>query len=108
MEPLDDLITQKFLPNLLGSVVTEDDRTLFSLPVRRGGLGIPILSETCEMQFEHSMAISEPLKSLIIDQSNDLPNPENVKAVKSEKTKEKERVLKTKINTIDEKLSNET
>ena len=61
IKPLDKLINQKFIPNLLDSIVTEQERQLFSLPIKKGGLGIPILSETCDTQLINSQSISSPL-----------------------------------------------
>ena len=45
LKPLDEIISNNFLPTLLDSIVTYNERSLFQLPVRLGGLGIPILSE---------------------------------------------------------------
>ena len=41
---LDHLITNKFIPTLLQSIITDQGRVLYSLPVKHGGLGISILS----------------------------------------------------------------
>ena len=46
LKPLDEVITKKFIPSLLESISTEEERELYSLPIRLGGLGIPIISET--------------------------------------------------------------
>ena len=35
MKPLDDLINQKFIPNLLDLIVTEQERQLFHYPLKR-------------------------------------------------------------------------
>ena len=43
---LDHLITNKFIPTLLQAIITDQGRVLYSLPVKHGGLGIPVLSET--------------------------------------------------------------
>ena len=67
IKPLDEIISEKFIPNLLDSIITEHDRNLFSLPVKNGGLGIPILAESCDMQIEHSRAISRPLQEVIMN-----------------------------------------
>ena len=104
IKPLDNIITEKFLPNLLDSLITQVDRNLFSLPVKNGGLGIPILAESCDLQLNHSRAISAPLKSVIVNQSIELPNPETVKAIKNEKKKEKDHVLKEKIAIVDQTI----
>ena len=47
---------------------------LYSLPVRHGGLDIPILSEISEIHYEHSKSISAPLASVIIMQRSQIPD----------------------------------
>ena len=42
LKPLDEQIITKFIPSLLQSITTERERKLHSLPIRFGGLGIPI------------------------------------------------------------------
>ncbi|XP_066931552.1 uncharacterized protein [Clytia hemisphaerica] len=105
IKPLDEIIAEKFVPNLLDSIITEQDRNLFSLPVKNGGLGIPILAESCDLHINHSRAISGPLQAVIVNQSIDLPNPETVKRIKNEKKREKEQLIKDKATAIDQTLS---
>ena len=66
IKPVDDVIRLELLPVLLNSIVAEVDRQLYSLPLRHGGLGIPILSEIAESQFEASQAITLPLVTIMI------------------------------------------
>ena len=108
IETSDNILTQKFIPNLLDSVVTDLDRKLFSLPVKSGGLGIPILSESCNIQLKHSREIASPLKSVIVEQSSALLNCQTVKEIKNEKKREREQILKEKTEIIDQHLSPET
>jgi len=42
-------------------LVNEAERMLLSLPVKSGGLGIPIFSEIAEAEFRNSQIISENL-----------------------------------------------
>ena len=51
-KPLDEIITKKFLPALMGSIVSDDERDLYSLPVKDGSLEIPILQECVSVQYE--------------------------------------------------------
>ena len=51
---------------LLNSILPEVDRQLYSLSLRHGGLGIPILSEITESQFEALQAITLPLVTIMI------------------------------------------
>ena len=43
--PHDEKIDNTFLPSVLNETITEKEREVYSLPVRLGGLGIPIISE---------------------------------------------------------------
>ena len=44
------------------------ERNLWSLPVRLGGLGVPIPSQVSDQQYEHSRLINEKLTSKVIGQ----------------------------------------
>ena len=71
LKPLDDALDQKFIPALTeGHVLSGDERTLLSLPVRLGGLGIPIYSETCQREFENSQKITQTLRHNIVNQES--------------------------------------
>ena len=45
MKPVDKVLMNKFLPAVIGESITENERNLYSLPTRLGGLGIPIYTE---------------------------------------------------------------
>ena len=66
LKPLDNIISNNFLPTLLDSIVTVNERTLFQLPVRLGGLGVPILSEVAREHFESLKKITAPLVTIMI------------------------------------------
>ena len=66
------------MPALLNSAVPEVDRQLYSLSLRHSGLGIPILSEIAESQFEASQAITLPLVTIMITQGHTPPNKTEV------------------------------
>lgn len=67
IKPLEKIITENFIPNLLDSIITEKYRNLFPLPVKNGGLGILILTESCDLQISHSIDISGPLQAGIVN-----------------------------------------
>ena len=97
IKPVDDVIRLELLPTLLNSIVPGVDRQLYSLPLSHGGLGIPILSEIAESQFEASKAIALPLVTIMITQSNTLPNETEVNTLPNE----------TGVNEIKRKIKNE-
>ena len=88
LKPLDDIISNKFVPTLLDSIVTDNERSLFQLPVRLGGLGMPILCEVASEHFESSNKITAPLATIMILQGDALPDDSYVKTLRlEEKTK---------------------
>ena len=52
-EPVEEMICDKSLPQLLGSEFTPEDRAVFALPVKFAGLGIPIQQRQQRMHSEH-------------------------------------------------------
>ena len=79
LKPIDDAVSNFLLPNLLGSVVNDEDRKLFSLPVKHGGLGISNFVEKSSLDYEYSKIMTAPLVAIMATQSNDLPNADLVK-----------------------------
>ena len=90
IKPVDDVIRLELLPELLNSIVPEVDRQLYSLLLRHGSLGIPILSEISESQFEALQAITLPLVTIMITQGNTLPNKTEVNEIKRKITNKQE------------------
>ena len=69
LKPLDDYIDDHFIPALTeGHALGDNERRLLSLPVRLGGLGIPIYSDICQKEFENSVRVTEMLRSKIVSQ----------------------------------------
>ena len=69
LRPLDEYITNYFLPAITeGHVLSEADRKLLSLPVRFGGIGIPIYEELCTREYENSRKVTSPLTPKIVAQ----------------------------------------
>ena len=60
-QPLEEEIRVRFLPSLLKREINDQERSLFSLPARLGGLGIQNPTEACEYSFANSMRVSDPL-----------------------------------------------
>ena len=66
LKPLDEEIDNKFIPAITeGHHCSDDERRLLSLPVRLGRLGIPILSELCEREYDNSIKATEQLAGRI-------------------------------------------
>ena len=97
--------SNNFLLTLLDSIVTDNERSLFQLPVRLGGLGIPILSEIAREHFESSKKITAPLVTIMILQGDTLPDDSYVKTLKLEEKTKREEKLKIKAAAIEQFLS---
>ena len=69
LKPLDDVITSEFIPAITeGRICSEDERLLLSLPVKLGGLAIPIFSKTSNDEFENSKIACKELTNNIKEQ----------------------------------------
>ena len=49
-QPLEDCIRQKLIPSIIGRNVSDTERSIISLPVRYGGLGIANPVDTCHRE----------------------------------------------------------
>ena len=93
---------------MLQTIITDQDRVLYSLPVKHGGLGIPILSKISEIHYKHSKSISATLTSVIIMQGSPIPDSKIINDIKYSKKKENDVLLKEKILTANQKIDAET
>ena len=76
-QPIEDIITEKLIPALTGrSHCSIEERKLLSLPTRYGGLNIVNPVEEASLQLDASRKITEPLKKMIIEQSDSYRNPD--------------------------------
>ena len=102
LKPLDDAITNLFIPSLFGGVISENERNVISLPIREGGLGVRKVGENSDLCFKTSTKITQPLIDEIIKQSDNVPSPDEVKTARVEalqivKTHETEWIETTKL-----------
>ena len=67
---LEDVISLKFLPALTGRSISDAKRSLFSLPIRLGGLGIGNPKLLSDSQFDSSVKITSTLVALIVQQES--------------------------------------
>ena len=73
LQPLEDVISNEFLPALLGRTISPAEREIFSLPIREGGLGMKIHHLESNAAYETSKLVSAPLTEMIKKQQQDLP-----------------------------------
>ena len=83
LRPLDDAINNLFIPTLFGSEISENERAILTLPIKDGGLGLKKVVDYADISYEASTAINHPLIKKILDQSDELPEVEEVKNSKS-------------------------
>ncbi len=66
IRPLDEKINQEFIPAITeGHHCSHTQRMLLSLPVKMGGLGVPMLTELCESEYKNSKRATEQLTERI-------------------------------------------
>ena len=109
LKQLDDFIDKHFIPKLVtGHILNETERSLLSLPVKFGGLGLVIFSKIADMEFNNSRKLTEPLSKLQLQQINtyDVQNDE-IKKIKNEIKKEKQNLHSTILLDIRSKLPEE-
>ena len=69
LKSVDDIIDTQFIPAITdGHYCSPDERLLLALPVKMGGLGIPILSQISKLQNKNSINHSAALPQKIIHQ----------------------------------------
>ena len=92
IKPVDEVVNNMLLPAITErSAISEEDRRLFSLPAKMGGLGIPIFSENSKIEYNNSRRITETLTSKIVAQErNYIIDEEAEKAKARAQKKEKE------------------
>ena len=76
MKPVDEIIQNDLLPSINGESITENERQLYSLPARSGGLGLHDFFEKAENDFDNSVYIAARLVVLLLKQEETLPNNE--------------------------------
>jgi hypothetical protein len=104
LRPLDELITNKLIPSIIGSQVSEVERELLSLPVKLGGMGIESPSSVSDDEYSRSKQITAPLAAIIALQGNSLPNADEVDQKRKEAFSQKSEILNQKSNLVDQSL----
>ena len=72
MQPVDDIITNRFIPTLFGCQISPLERRIFSMPVKNGGLGIPVLCEIAVREYSTSTLVTEALVTTMKHQAGDV------------------------------------
>ena len=69
LKPLDEVVDNVFIPAITeGHYCSPSDRKLLALPVRLGGMGIPIFTEIADREYANSRAATKKLTTKILEQ----------------------------------------
>ena len=79
-----------------------------ALPVRQGGLGIINPSQDKDLQYQASMKTTAPLVEKIVSQAHGTPDDAVVSSLQQSVRREKNEVLRTKLNDIKYSLTLKT
>ena len=71
-QPLENVIREVLIPKIFGREISDQERALFSLPLRYGGMGIQNPVEISDSEFAASAAVTRSLTDLILQQKSDL------------------------------------
>ena len=95
LQPLEDAISNDFVPSLFGNKVKDLVRRLIALPPKLGGMGITNPIEIANDEYENSIRLTQNLTKMIINQDRFGSIDEN-KMNEIKKSIAKERELKQK------------
>ena len=97
LKPLEDVIRFHFIPAITGGHLCSDNkRLLLSLPLRFGGLAIPLFHKDAQYEYENSRNLTSSLAKLIKEQNQMyIVNELEIKSIKGNIKTEKEERHKT-------------
>ena len=97
LSSIDDAVRLNLLPALMGGhICTDEERLLFSLPPKLGGLGIPIFKLISDREYYYSRKLTESTIAVIKQQTlQETDVTENFRKVKNVIKKEKQTFNKT-------------
>ena len=101
LKPLDDVISNTFLPALFGSSISDIERDHIALPIRYGGLGIANIAERATNDYSISRSVNASLIAIIVTQGDDLPDGNIRKKKLADVKKENNAKLQTQIEKVE-------
>lgn len=78
MQPLEDVIREKFIPGIFGSTlpISDDDRAMYALPAKMGGMGIANPVKQATQAYKDSKLFTTELSRLMLQSATELPDME--------------------------------
>ena len=91
LKRLDEKVLKEFIPAITeGHQCSPNERSLLSLPVRMGGMGIPIFSEISDIEFNNSIKVTKQLTENINRQIHEYDiNKEMEKKIESRRKEQR-------------------
>ena len=90
------------------NTINTAERELFSLPIKDGGMGIEILANISDAEFDRSVQVTAPLAAIIALQGDELPSREQVEKAKSLMREQKAESAESKKERIDSTIQGDT
>ena len=89
-------------------MLSPDDRKLLSLPVRLGGMGIPIFTDICQREYNNSVKATQLIRPRIVSQDQlFILNREAEKKIDAEIKKERNDINAAILEDLTERMSSE-
>ena len=109
LKQLDLMVDNVFIHAIVdGHICTTDERLLLSLPVKKGGLAIPIFSTMAELEWANSREATKQLVEHIYNQDSAAPlDTEQLKASRRRIAKAKEEFSNSLMQQLRERMSSE-
>ena len=114
LQPVEEVIRRELIPAITGrKYINDEERRLFALPPRLGGMGIDILPKIASRHHRSSSSITKPLRDTIIHKAPGHENDHVELDMEMEDTRrhikeEKQRILKEEVEEIRNCLNNAT
>ena len=102
---VDKVLDEKLIPALFGCPVSQLERRILSMPVRFGGLGIPVLSQLAKEEYKASSAVTRELIDAM--KGTESENQGDLKKIVDERKKMQEQEYQTILAECDTKLARE-
>ena len=101
LQRFDDIILTEFIPAVTGGMkINQTERRLISLPVKYGGLGIPIFSEVSDQEYSNSLVVTENLCKKIVAQHRQFEHDPERNKKKNKIKNEKDKTFKATLDDL--------
>ena len=104
LQPLEEAIRHSLIPAVTGGhIPTNDERILISLPPRLGGLGIKIMTDNAQSEYNNSINVTQNLTKSIL--GNEMANDSSMKTKKEKIRKARQTTQKQQLDDIRSRMN---